>query len=147
METVFDTPELISSLANFTESRIRRLQEEIDLADDEPRPRPRPAENGNGVFDSILFLRVCAAADYYTTNATLMSIVPAVDADIILDPYIMNVLPKSLAPTAGYLLLLAVASYYVSDIVWRWLDNAAQPVEVQEADGEIDGQDPAKKNA
>ncbi|KAK4181155.1 hypothetical protein QBC36DRAFT_318745 [Triangularia setosa] len=63
---------------------------------------------------SYLFLRILAAADFYTTNTTLMSHPPPVIADIILDPFLLNALPRSLAPTAGYIIAIAIASWFLA---------------------------------
>lgn len=68
---VFDTPELISSLASYSE----QLQD------------PKAANNANqlkttGGAQSVLFLRIQAAASYYSTNRTLMDYPPPVDVDI-----------------------------------------------------------------
>ena len=48
-----------------------------------------------------------------------MENVPPVLVDIILDPYLLNVFPKSLLPTAGYILLVAIASWFISGYVWQ----------------------------
>jgi hypothetical protein len=63
---------------------------------------------------SILLLRIFAAADYFTTDAALMSTVPPVDVDIILDPFLLNVLPRSIAGTACYIVVVAVVAYFVA---------------------------------
>lgn len=69
LSEVFDTPELVASLASFSERR------DSISAGQKPAARdPRSA--------SVLFLRVIAAADYFTTNKTLMREVPPVHADI-----------------------------------------------------------------
>jgi len=68
-----------------------------------------------------LFLQIYAAADYYTMNQTLMENVPPVLVDIILDPYIFNILPRSLVPTIAYVILLAVGSWYISEHVMKWI--------------------------
>lgn len=60
-----------------------------------------------------------SAADFFTTNATLMQNPPQVDVDIILDPYVANIFPQSLLPTAAYILVLAVIAFFVSDKLWR----------------------------
>jgi hypothetical protein len=70
---------------------------------------------------SALFLQIYAAADYYTMNRTLMENVPPVFVDIILDPYIFNILPRSLVPTIAYVILLAVGSWYISKYVMEWI--------------------------
>lgn len=44
---------------------------------------------------------------------------PSVDVDIILDPYLANVFPQSLLPTAAYIVLLAVAAFFGSGFLWR----------------------------
>lgn len=68
-----------------------------------------------------MFLRIQAAADYFTMNRTLMEHVPLVFVDIILDPYILNILPRSLIPTVGYIILLAIGSWYLSKYVSIWV--------------------------
>ncbi|KAL4780834.1 hypothetical protein BJX76DRAFT_336978 [Aspergillus varians] len=63
--------------------------------------------------DSVLFLRISTAADYFSLDQTLMETVPPVLADVILDPFLGNVFPKSLVPTAcwiGVVLSLAIVA-------------------------------------
>jgi hypothetical protein len=59
-------------------------------------------------------------------NKTLMEHVPPVFVDIILDPYLFNVFPRSLAPTAAYIVLLAIGSWYLSKYISEWFQNSAQ---------------------
>jgi hypothetical protein len=59
-------------------------------------------------------------------NKTLMGHVPPVFVDIILDPYIFNVFPQSLVPTAAYIVLLAIGSWYLSKYITQWFQNLAQ---------------------
>jgi hypothetical protein len=73
-----------------------------------------------------LFLQIFAAADYYTTNKTLMDNVPPVYVDIILDPFIFNVLPRSLLPTVAYIILLAIGGWYISGYISKWLHQLAR---------------------
>jgi len=47
-------------------------------------------------------------------NKTLMANVPPVFVDIILDPYIFNVFPRSLLPTAAYIIILAIGGWLVA---------------------------------
>jgi hypothetical protein len=54
-----------------------------------------------------------------------MSDVPPVLVDIILDPYLLNVFPKSLVPIAAYLTVLAIGGWYISGLVWRILVRMA----------------------
>ena len=74
---------------------------------------------------SILFFQIFAAADYYSLNKTLMYDVPPVLVDIILDPYLLNVFPKSLLPTAGYLIALSVLGWSLSGLVWTLIVQVA----------------------
>jgi hypothetical protein len=66
-----------------------------------------------------------------------MTDVPPVLVDIILDPYLWNVFPKSLLPTAGYLAVVAVVAWFVSDAIGKYLRAVAggvfdkQPREAQ----------------
>ncbi|KAK0269161.1 hypothetical protein LTR35_015070 [Friedmanniomyces endolithicus] len=104
---VFDTPDLIQRLAVFSES-----QQAID----------RPESPGSEASEeSLLFLRVQAAADFFSTNKTLMNSPPAVDVELILDPYLANALARSLLPTVVYVVALAVGSWILSGMIWKRL--------------------------
>ena len=72
LPAAFDTSELNTSLAVYSESR---------QTSDSPERDPRLHSSRPG-SSAILFLRVVAAADYYTTNETLMQNVPLVNVDI-----------------------------------------------------------------
>ena len=101
---MFDTPRLIQSLAGYAESQASQPHaEDIDAV------KPDYSKG------TVLFLHVQAVADYFTTNKTLMQHPEPVDVDIILDPYLANVLPASLLPTAGYIIVLAVVAWFVSN--------------------------------
>lgn len=69
---VFDTPVLINSLATYSE--LRQAIHSPDQRLDHYRVNSDPG--------SLLFLQVFAAADYFTTNKTLMQNVPPVNVDI-----------------------------------------------------------------
>lgn len=106
---VFDTPELIQALAAYAE---------------EPnRERPVPSRSIARSEESVLFLRVRAAADFFTTDKKLMSNPPPVDIDLILDPYVFNVFPGSLGRTAAYIVALAFVAWIVSGAVWKFLQS------------------------
>ena len=62
-------------------------------------------------------MRVHAAADYFSTNETLMRDVPPVAVDLILDPFLFNVFPQSLVPTAGWIIAVAVLAV----VLGRWI--------------------------
>ncbi|KAK3059960.1 hypothetical protein LTS18_009649, partial [Coniosporium uncinatum] len=101
--TVFETPNLITPLAHYSEEQQGHC----------------PQSAGSRRQDqTVLFLQIQAAADFFTLNKTLMSDPPLVDVDIILDPYILNVFPRSLLPTAGYITIIAVASYFLATYVY-----------------------------
>lgn len=107
LDTVFDTPELITSLYNYSMSR-----QSLSSSSSSSTP-PKPA-NAPEHEASILFLRIFAAAEYFTTNATLMAYPEPVLVDIILDPFLGNVLPRTLAPTVVYIVVIAVASWILA---------------------------------
>ncbi|KAF3050648.1 hypothetical protein E8E11_006257 [Didymella keratinophila] len=110
---VFDSPKLISSLAAYSE----QLSLYGPFAS---------VGKPNGGEQSLLFLRVQAAASYYSTNRTLMDYPPPVDVDIILDPFLLNVLPRSLAPVGLYITGVAVAAWFVSGYIYRWLRSTVE---------------------
>jgi hypothetical protein len=68
---VFDTPELIASLAQYSGKRQEHLlQGQVHKGTD------------SVATESVLFLRIQAAASYYSTNRTLMDYPLPVDVDI-----------------------------------------------------------------
>lgn len=115
---VFNSPELIQDLAAFADER--QVLGDIAYINNDYLDEVTGSQ-------SILFLRLSAAADFYSTNATLMKHPPPVNVDIILDPYLFNVLPRSLLPTAGYILVLAIVGWYVSGAIWKWLLSVSEP--------------------
>jgi len=115
LETVFKSSDLISSLAQFADSR------QVDHKTTEGEPTM--------VYDpisSVLLLRIQAAADYYTMDQTLMQEVPPVYVDIILDPFILNLVPRSLIPTAVYIIVLAIGSWFLAKSVNQWIHLLAK---------------------
>lgn len=126
---MFDSPELVSSLAQYSELR--------------PDPQtPGALFQDKDTSQSLLFLRIQAAASYYSTNRTLMESPPPVDVDIsashastpgshqltatVLDPFILNVFPRSLGPVALYITAVAVGAWFISGYTYRWLRSIAQ---------------------
>ncbi|KAF2097416.1 hypothetical protein NA57DRAFT_77673 [Rhizodiscina lignyota] len=110
LNEVFDAPSLVTSLAAYSEQRKER-------ASCGSRSTLNP-DTGTGNRRSLLFLRVQSAADYFTTNNTLMRNPPDVHVDIILDPYVLGIFPRSLLPTAVYLLSLTIIGWYLSGYLW-----------------------------
>lgn len=113
----------MSSLTDFAYAQRAQLSQE----DQEKllARRIRPSIGDGRISSSLLFLQIFAAAEYFTMNKTLMETVPPVLADVILDPYILNVLPKSLVPTGIYLVILAVIAWFLSGYIWRLLSSIA----------------------
>ncbi|KAG9665631.1 hypothetical protein KCU95_g14253, partial [Aureobasidium melanogenum] len=121
--TVFDNPALLQDLGTYAEER------QNILAENEFEDFGELTTTSNR---SVLFLRVQSAANFYTTDQALMQHPPPVYVDIILDPYLLNIFPQSLLPTAAYILVLAVASWFLSGFVWSKLQVFVQ--EKQHAD-------------
>lgn len=122
-DQVFADAHLLTSLSNFSYARHAELQAEdiLDLQQRQAMPDPE---------STFLFLQVTAAADYFSLNQTLMEAVPQVAVDIILDPYIFNVFPKSLLPTGLYLTLVAVAAWSLSTWLSRQFTASVAPQEI-----------------
>jgi hypothetical protein len=56
---------------------------------------------------------------------------------IVLDPYLFNIFPLSLLPTAFYLLAVAVGAWYLSNQIWLALDSFAQSPEKSHSASEL----------
>jgi hypothetical protein len=120
LATVWDTPELMASLHAYATSRQAPTPGRDE--DDAPPPKDGSSSSSNSNSNSnsnerqasILFLRILAAADYFTTDASLMLNVPPVHVDVILDPFLLNVLPRSLAGTACYIVVVAVVAFFLA---------------------------------
>lgn len=89
-------------------------------------PTGWPLRSAKYVDEPALVLRVRAAADFFSLNQTLMNNPPPVGIDIILDPYILNILPESLLPTAVYITVLTIGGWFLSGIISNWLHGIAQ---------------------
>lgn len=112
---------LLSSISIFSSARLAAPETSLP-----PDTIPRSTRARNSVktaqdpaptTDSVLFLRIRAAADYYSADKALMRDVPPVVVDVILDPFLWNVFPRSLIPTAGWIAVVAV----VAVVVARWV--------------------------
>ncbi|KAE8381047.1 hypothetical protein BDV26DRAFT_105576 [Aspergillus bertholletiae] len=96
-----DDPALFSSISLYSQTHLASPQSNAI-----PR-RSSSFHDQAPTSDSVLFLRVTAAADYFSLNKSLMENVPPVAADIILDPFLWNIFPQSLVPTACYICAVA----------------------------------------
>ena len=110
---VLTTPSLVGSLMQYLPTVSPRPPHPFSPSSAgaaHPQPRPR-----------LLLLQISAAADYFTSNASLMMHPPQVDVDIILDPFLFNVLPRSLVPTIGWIVVVALAGWAISKRVVSFL--------------------------
>ncbi|KAJ5357506.1 hypothetical protein N7541_004664 [Penicillium brevicompactum] len=111
-KTIEDTS-LLSSLSIYTSARLASLASQPQAN----TPKVKKSLDTAPTSNSVLFLRVQAAADYFSTNQTLMRDVPPVAVDLILDPFLFNVFPRSLVPTAGWVIAVAVLAV----VLGRWI--------------------------
>ncbi|OAQ74321.1 GPI-Mannosyltransferase II co-activator domain-containing protein [Pochonia chlamydosporia 170] len=77
-----------------------------------------------------LLVEIHSAADYFTDNKELMANPSPVLVDLILDPFLFNVLPESLLPTVGYLGLLGIMTWIMARWVASGLRAAAGTAEL-----------------
>ncbi|ROW02575.1 hypothetical protein VPNG_07883 [Cytospora leucostoma] len=118
LPTVFDTPELITSLHNYSISRQPAAADAPIITTHHP-----PTTTGERQ-SSVLFLRIDAAASYISSDRALMEHPEPVVADIILDPFVYNVLPRTLVPTVGYVVFIAALSWILSTrVVVPWVSG------------------------
>ncbi|KAL4952220.1 hypothetical protein BDW69DRAFT_24697 [Aspergillus filifer] len=107
---ILEDPSLLSAISLYS-SRLAVPPEGTTDPTSDPKETPAPTS------DSVLLLRISAAADYFSLDKELMQNVPPVLADVILDPFLMNVFPRSLVPTAGW--TVVVAGFAI--VVARWI--------------------------
>lgn len=108
LTTVLSTPALLQSLTQNAKSIHQHQPHQIE---DQPSKNSSP---NNDDENSVLLLRVLAAADYFSHHSSLMKDPPPVLVDLILDPYLYNVLPQSLLPTVCYLVVVGLVSWFVA---------------------------------
>lgn len=114
LDPVFGDSELLSSLTAYSNARRASLSKhDLQIAQSASAQRG-PSSSAATTF---LFLQIFAAADYFTLNKTMMDHVPPVHVDLILDPFILNVLPKSLIRTGIYLIVIAVVGWFLSGYI------------------------------
>ncbi|TWU74900.1 hypothetical protein ED733_003928 [Metarhizium rileyi] len=118
LDAVLEKPKLLRSLSSYMASRPG-AQTEKQLS-----------------RSSSLLVEIHAAADYFTDDARLMDSPPPVLVDLILDPFLFNVVPQSLLPTLGYLALLSITTWFVARRAASRLrsvaDQAETPVKKQD---------------
>jgi hypothetical protein len=101
---VFDAPEYLA-----------------ELADHSPQLQKKEHHNLEALTtsQSALLLRVRSGANFYSSNYTSMQYPPRVGIDITLDPYLANILPRSLVPIAVLIIALAACAWVLSGMVWQ----------------------------
>ncbi|KAI5306984.1 hypothetical protein KEM56_005903 [Ascosphaera pollenicola] len=128
-DEVHESLALNASIENFIASE--QGQKQLDGKNADVRSKVN-SENGLATSSS-LFLRLIAAADYFTLNETLMQSPEPVHVDLILDPFLANIFPRSLVPVGIYLSIVAVIAWFVSNFVWKFVSGIADSdVAVQE---------------
>ncbi|KAI5462192.1 hypothetical protein BGZ63DRAFT_443097 [Mariannaea sp. PMI_226] len=116
LDTVWSTPELLQSLAAYSDS----VQSTAGIEADEATTMNLAEQKS-----SVLLLQVRAAADYFTDHGALMTDPPPVLGDLILDPYLYNVLPQSLIPTIGYIIVVSLVAYFGARTIASKLQSIA----------------------
>ncbi|KAG9257490.1 uncharacterized protein F5Z01DRAFT_671087 [Emericellopsis atlantica] len=115
VEHVFETPELIQSLSDFAYARVGTAADPVDVTTNETEKT-----------SSVLFVRIITAADYYSDYTELMENPPPVLVDLILDPFLFNVLPRSLLPTGGYIICVAIVAWFVASYITSQVKSFAE---------------------
>ena len=64
-------------------------------------------------------------ADYFADDKELMKNPPPVLVDLHLDPYVLNVLPRSLVPAVGFVAVVAAASFFLARFAGNRLQAGA----------------------
>ncbi|KAJ5440086.1 uncharacterized protein N7458_011084 [Penicillium daleae] len=117
LPTTLEDQTFLTSLSKFSASRLSspdtNFQTNALNRNTNAGPSPDPAPTTS----SVLFLRVRAAADYFSKDEALMRDVPPVAVDVILDPFLWNAFPRSLVPTAAWVVVVAV----LAGVVARWV--------------------------
>lgn len=54
------------------------------------------------------------------------------DVDIILDPYLLKIFPRSLLPTGIHILIIALLSWPIAGLIWRHLETVAGEMQGEE---------------
>ncbi|KAF2397233.1 hypothetical protein EJ06DRAFT_454058, partial [Trichodelitschia bisporula] len=111
LDDILDTPELLSTVVAYSESRLS------------PSCPENPITRTKNKDGAVLFLQVQSSADFFTNNRTLMNNTPLVGVDLILDPYLLNIFPSSLLPTAGFITVVGIGSWVLASVVWTRLSS------------------------
>ncbi|OAA52455.1 hypothetical protein BBO_00296 [Beauveria brongniartii RCEF 3172] len=130
LDKVWETPDLMLSLANYASTR-QADAEDTEGVKPQINRRSGSSLDAKERKESVLLLQVHAAADYFSHHQELMRNPPPVLVDLILDPYLFNVAPESLILTAGYIVIVAVVTFFLA----RWIANRMTAIAVFEDRG------------
>ncbi|EAW08450.1 uncharacterized protein ACLA_031850 [Aspergillus clavatus NRRL 1] len=121
LANALDDPTLLASVSRYSAARLEASLLPVRQASNPNSDGARGSAGAGAGADSVLFLRVRAAAEYFSPDEGLMERVPPVLVDVILDPFLGNVFPRSLVGTAvyaGVVALLAVGvAWWVMGVV------------------------------
>ncbi|KAH1491469.1 hypothetical protein LV164_006862 [Aspergillus fumigatus] len=124
LSSTMEDPSLLSSISLYSSARLAALDSSTSssnpLVRNGKHHQPPSSRDPAPTSDSVLFLRIRAAADYFSLDRALMEHVPPVLVDVILDPFLWNIFPRSLVPTAGYLCVVGM----VAVLLARWVMGA-----------------------
>ncbi|KAF7119219.1 hypothetical protein CNMCM5793_008964 [Aspergillus hiratsukae] len=128
-----EDPSLLSAISIYSSARLAASNTLVRNANANAKRHRQGSSSMDPAptSDSVLFLRIRAAADYFSLDKALMEKVPPVRADVILDPFLWNVFPRSLVPTAGYVCVVAA----VAVLLARWVMGAFTGVIEREVGG------------
>ncbi|KAL2852475.1 hypothetical protein BJY01DRAFT_91262 [Aspergillus pseudoustus] len=112
---ILEDRSLLSSVSIYSSARLSAAHQSQKTVSRNRRSTSQDAATS----DSVLFLQIVATADYFSLDQALMKDVPPILADIILDPFLGNVFPKSLVPTACWVGVVAVMAVFVA----RWVSE------------------------
>ncbi|KAJ5390849.1 uncharacterized protein N7496_001917 [Penicillium cataractarum] len=136
LPSITEDSTLLTSLSKFSASRLSNPDTNLQVNSLLRGSDTKAANDPAPTTDSVLFLRVRAAADYFSNDESLMRDVPSVAVDVILDPFLWNVFPRSLVPTAGWIVVVAI----VAGVVARWvvgeLGRVIEDARVERDEGE-----------
>lgn len=134
LSNTLEDQSLLTSLSKYSAHRLANPDTNLQTNTFNHRDSyTNPAADPAPTTDSVLFLRVRATADYFSKDEALMRDVPPVAVDVILDPFLWNVFPRSLVPTAGWVVVVAVVAGVVARWVVRELGRVIEDARVERA--------------
>lgn len=130
MEEITSDKAALAAISRFSNARLASLPEpQRKLAQSHQSTQTsKRSQQSQDENMSVLFLRVDTVADYFTLSEPLMQTVPPVPVDLILDPFLGNVFPRSLVSTACWGLVVAAVAVGIS----RWVVKEIGRVVLQE---------------